>query len=127
MYTRREWGKLVMTSLPLAGALPREAVAGLQSRARPDSKVAGVQIGMNVPYNFGSRDMSADETLDRCVQLGVSALELRSQPVEGFLGAPKGESLAAWRASAPRDKMAAFRKKYEDAGVRIEIVKFDNI
>ena len=117
MYTRRELGKLVLASVPFAA---------LQPRAKPDSKFAGVQVGMNVPYNFGSRDLSGDETLNRCVQLGVSAVELRSQPVEAFLGAPAREQLRAWRASAPMDKVALFRKKYEDAGVRIEIVKFDN-
>jgi sugar phosphate isomerase/epimerase len=126
MLTRRELGKLLMTSWPLAGVFAREGVAALQ-RPRPDSKVAGVQIGMNVPYNFGSRDMSGDETLDRCLQLGVSAVELRSQPVEAFMGAPASGSRAAWRAAAPKEKMKAFRKQWEDAGVRIEIVKFDNI
>jgi len=61
--------------------------AGLQS-ARPNSKWAGVQVGMNVPYNFGGRTMPAGEILSRCVQLGVSAVELRGQPIETVLGVP---------------------------------------
>jgi len=84
---------------------------------RPNSKVAGVQIGLNVPYDFGGRTMDGDEILRRCLQLGVSAVELRSQPVEEFAGGRP----------ASMDKAAAFRKKYEDAGVRIEIVKFDDV
>src|SRR5687768_15930912 len=56
--------------------------------AKPDSKVSGVQIGLNVPYSFGSNLMSGDETLERCVTLGVSAVELRAQPVEAFMGVP---------------------------------------
>ena len=39
----------------------------------PNSKVAGVQIGLNVPYNFGGRDMDPDELLNRCLKLNVSA------------------------------------------------------
>jgi len=70
---------------------------------------------------------AADETLDRCLQLGISAVELRSQPVELFLGAPAAGQLAAWRPTAPMDRVRAFRTKYEDAGVRIEIVKFDDL
>jgi sugar phosphate isomerase/epimerase len=115
--------------------------------AKPDSKVSGVQIGLNVPYSFGSNAMSGDETLERCVTLGVSAVELRSQPVEGFMGVPadlvKATSgrggrqgperqaalaeLRKWRVAAPMQKVREFRKKYEDAGVKIEIVKFDGM
>ena len=47
-----------------------------------------MQIGLNVPYSFGNNMMGADDVLQKCVQLGVSAVELRSQPVEGFLGVP---------------------------------------
>jgi len=36
--------------------------------------------------------MGADEVLQNCVMLGVSAVELRSQPVETFLGGPPPRS-----------------------------------
>jgi sugar phosphate isomerase/epimerase len=136
-YTRRQLGRLVVAA-PVAVLLPREVI-GFAPQAKPDSKWAGVQVGMNVPYNFGSRDMSGDETLARTVQLGISAVELRSQPVELSLGAPgsggrgdaaqkaAAEQLRAWRLKTAPQKAAAFRKKYEDAGVRIEIVKYDGI
>jgi sugar phosphate isomerase/epimerase len=95
---------------------------------------AGVQVGMNVPYNFGGRDMDPDELLQRCIQLNISALELRSQPVETFLGSPaalgkkvSAEELRKWRTSVAMDRVALFRRKYEDAGVRIDIVKYDGI
>ena len=107
LYTRRELVKLAAVAIP--------AVRGLVDR--PNSKVSGVQIGLNVPYDFGGRTMDGDEILRRCLQLGVSAVELRSQPVEEFAGGRP----------ASMDKAAAFRKKYEDAGVRIEIVKFDDV
>ena len=134
-------GKLALSALP--------AAAFLQTTARPNSKFAGVQIGLNVPYSFGSNALSGDETLERCLQLGISAVELRSQPIESFLGVPadlvKASSgrnpapeqqaartaalaeLRKWRVAAPIEKVSAFRRKYEDAGVRIEVLKFDGI
>ena len=105
--SRRDLVKLALTAVPGARLL---------AAAKPDSKVAGVQIGLNVPYNFGSRMMDGDEVLRRCVDLGASAIELRSQPVKAFAGTP-----------ASMEKVKAFRRKYEDAGVRIEIVKFDDV
>jgi sugar phosphate isomerase/epimerase len=107
LITRRDLGKLALAALPAARLL---------AATKPDSKVAGVQIGLNVPYNFGARMMDGDEVLRRCVDLGCSAIELRSQPVEAFAGKP-----------VSMEKVKAFRKKYEDAGVRIEIVKFDDV
>jgi sugar phosphate isomerase/epimerase len=147
LYTRRELGKLALATVPAAAFVghPPAALAA----AKPNSKVAGVQIGLNVPYDFGNNLMSGDDVLEGCVKLGVSAVELRSQPVELFMGVspalltpagrgtPPADAAAArktasddldkWRASAPMKKATDFRKKYEDAGVLIQIVKFDNI
>lgn len=151
MLTRRELGKLALTALPAANLLAMPSWARAQRPgAKPNSKFAGVQVGMNVPYNFGGRDMNADELLDRCLKLGVSAVEMRSQPVESFLGSPaaarasggaqagrgtaspaqqaaQSEAMRKWRTSVSMNGVKAFRKKYNDAGVRIEIVKYDGI
>ena len=131
--TRRDLGKLAAAAIPGAELLAASQVWA-QRAAKPDSKVAGVQIGLNVPYNFGGRDMEANELLDRIVKLNVNAVEMRSQPVESFLGSPAANGQKAdadvmrqWRAKVPMDRVAAFRKKYEDAGVLIEIVKYDGI
>ena len=127
-YTRRDIAKLALAGT--ASVLTR----GVLGAAKPDSTFAGVQIGMNVPYNFGGRDMDPDELLQRCVRLNVSALELRSQPVETFLGSPAAggkkatpAELRAWRTAVQVNRAEAFRRKYEDAGVAIHIVKYDGI
>ena len=104
MYTRREFGKLALSAVPAAEALRR--ADGLFAQAKPNSKFAGVQIGLNVPYNFGNNWMSGDETLSRCVDLGVSAIELRSQPVEMFLGSPATPRRKEKRAAAPMPSAA---------------------
>lgn len=144
-YTRREFTRLALLGLPAARLL--SAVRPLDAAG---SNVAGVRLGLNVPYSFGNNAMSGDDVLKNCLLLGVGALELRSQPVEAFLGSPpptprpaaadsaaraaaaamaKGnaERLRQWRLTADPNGAKAFRRKYEDAGVLIEIVKFDNI
>ena len=153
LYTRRELATLALAALPAARLLPTTPVATFQ--AKPNSKVRGVMIGMNVPYNFGGRTMPVDEIIQNCVKLDVSGVELRTQPVEAFLGAPEqpvaagrggggraatpptpeqeaaqkasAEELRKWRLSVPMEKVRALRKKFDDAGVFVEIVKVDGI
>ena len=61
--THRELGRLALT-VPAAG-LMQKVVFAAQARAKPDSRWAGVQVGLNVPYNYGARTMPLDEVLDR--------------------------------------------------------------
>lgn len=118
----------------MSGMEPVLAEEPAALRSKPNSKVAGVQLGLNVPYSFGDMEMTGQGILDHCVQLNLSAVELRTQPVEAFLGAPKhpqssnnSEALAAWRKGVSMDRVEEFRKNYESTGVLIEIVKVDGI
>lgn len=128
LLNRRQFSKVALTTGLFSLTRP------LHGATKPDSKFGGVQIGMNVPYSFGGKDMPGDEILKHCVDLGISAVELRTQPVEAFLGlkkAEKGQEAAAltrkWRESVSLDGAKAFRKTWEDAGVGIEILKVDGI
>ena len=127
-YTRRDFGKLVLASLPAAAL------------AKPDSRFGGVQVGINAPYSFRGMPSGANDVLQYLTTLGLSAVELRSQVVEAFFGAPVSTNLFAspiaalhpepleqWRLSAPMETLHSFRKKYQDAGIVIEIVKFDRV
>jgi sugar phosphate isomerase/epimerase len=132
---------MALGSLPAAAWLSHgRRAAGQAGRARPNSKVAGVQIGLNVPYSFGNNNMPASEVLDKCLELGVSAVEIRSQPIEGAMGwvapaAARGQGasqavagqLREWRRTADLAKAQAFRKQWADAGIALEILKFDGI
>ena len=44
-----------------------------------------MQVGINAPYSFRGMPGTADDILKYMIQLGLSAAELRLQPVEGFL------------------------------------------
>jgi sugar phosphate isomerase/epimerase len=138
--TRRELGKLMLT-VPAAGLLSRDTVAAMLAD-KPNSKWAGVQVGLNVPYNYGVRTMPVDEVIAKTVQLNVNAVELRSQPIELFMGAPMevlepgrdrekqkaaAEQLRDWRVKTKPNGAAAARKKFTDAGITIDVVKFDGI
>ena len=151
--TRREFGEFAIAAWPAGDLLQR--ATGVISAAKPNSKWAGVQVGMNVPYNFGEGNyMSGGEILERCVQLNVSGVELRMQPVELFMGSPQAiaaagagrptarramtpeqqaaqkaaaEDLRTWRLSAPMSKVADFKTLYDNGGVAIQIVKVDGI
>jgi sugar phosphate isomerase/epimerase len=145
VYSRREFSRISLSVLAGAAVVRFPGVLrAAESTGKPNSKFAGVQIGMNVPYSFGKPEMTGEEILENCVHLGLSALELRTQSVEIFMGAPadlifvpktapkaeaagREEKLRQWRGSAPVDRAKAFRKMYEDAGVLIEIVKVDGI
>jgi hypothetical protein len=142
LYNRREAAKLGLSALGLLNAIGFSRSAFSQSK--PNSKWAGVQVGLNVPYNFGGRTMNAGEIIERCVRLGVNALELRSQPVEEFLGSPDksvysavpqqvtgrkvtAEEISKWRAVVPMEKVRRCRQKFDGAGITIEIMKVDDI
>src|ERR1700761_4457632 len=137
--SRRDFGKVALAALPASRLL-----------AKADSKFGGVQIGINAPYTFHGAYNSGDECLEAMVKLNLSSVELRAQPIEQFMGAPANlvaypaprppagqqktartpeqrkedaETLRKWRLAAPMDKVREFRKKYADAGVKIQIVK----
>jgi sugar phosphate isomerase/epimerase len=143
-FNRRDFGKLALAALPLP------------LLAKPNSRFGGVQVGLNAPYSFHGLPASADDVQKYVVDLNISALELRSQPVEEFCGCPihysttpgrrqqtpptpeqraaqraeadaKAAAAEKWRLSASMDQFKAFRKKYEDAGIAIQIVKFDGV
>ncbi len=137
--SRRQFARLS------AGALLATPFAGARAATKPNSKFGGVHIGVNAPYSFGNAAMSADDILKTCVELNLSAIELRTQPIEAVFGAPAGltsakakvlpagaaedhaKKLAAGREGVDMAKARAFRKQWEDTGVFIEVIKVDGI
>ena len=86
-YTRREIGKVAFTALPAVGLFGFDR-AWAQA-ARPNSRWAGVQVGLNVPYSLGiGNNVAAEDLLTRLIEVGAGSVELRAQPVEHFLGSP---------------------------------------
>ena len=127
------------------------APALLRAAAPPNSKFHGVQIGV-ITYSFRTLPGSAQETLNYCLECGISGVELMAPVAESFAGAPlpsfnrpggggpggprrpmtpeekaamakAAADLKAWRLAASMDKFKAFRQMYEAAGVKIYAFK----
>jgi sugar phosphate isomerase/epimerase len=119
--------------------------------AGPDSNFGGVQIGA-ITYSYRSMPSSAEQLLGYLVDSGISSTELMGGPILEYLGAPTSDApsrgaiarmtdparkeeaeraraafdaeMRRWYQSPPMEKLAALRKMYEDAGVRIHLAKF---
>jgi sugar phosphate isomerase/epimerase len=115
----------------------------------PDSNFGGVQIGA-ITYSWRSMPGGVENVIKYCIEDGISSIELMSNDLEDYLGAPKNpraamsgspqrreltpeqqaavakypQDLKAWRTSLPMSKLEEVRKMFDKAGIKIPIVKF---
>jgi sugar phosphate isomerase/epimerase len=124
-----------LTRRAFIGAAAGAALAGRSfadplspAATRPESRIAGVQIGV-ITYSFRSMaDQSAEALLQDVLQSGISGVELMGDPAERYAGIPTGANatraaIAAWRAGAPMHRFEQLGKMYRDAGVTIYAFK----
>ncbi|HEU4386659.1 MAG TPA: hypothetical protein VFV34_02600 [Blastocatellia bacterium] len=133
MYSRRQFGEMMLAGLPLSLVL-----------RHINSKFKGVQIGA-ITYSF--RSMPATEIIPAMVKLGLSEAELMSNHCEALAGVPQGagfggprgqvtpeqqearrrqqEALSKWRMSTSPDIFKAVKKKFNDAGIDVPILCFN--
>lgn len=114
-------GMLFLSKTSLAGRI-------LSADAKPNSVIAGVQIGV-ITYSFRSMPSSVEDLLKYCLACNINAIELMGEAPEAFAGIPKHEqgqsredhnkAVAQWRASVSMDKFKEVRKMFNDAGVSI--------
>ena len=128
-YSRRDFGKLALAALPLAAA-----------RGGIDSKFKGVQIGA-ITYSF--RAIDAKEVIPAMVKIGLGEAELMSNHCEALAGAPQPpsfggggrgrgqrtpeqqEEMKKWRMSTSADTFKAVRKQFNDAGIQVPVLCFN--
>jgi sugar phosphate isomerase/epimerase len=88
MLSRREFGKLALSSVPAAAVLGGNDFFTAFAQGKPNSKIEGVQIG-TITYSYRSMtDQSAEATLKYILESGISAVELMGGPIESYAGAP---------------------------------------
>jgi sugar phosphate isomerase/epimerase len=106
------------------GVVPfRAARASAQSGTRPNSKVAGVQLGVTT-YSYRSMPHRVDDVIQYLRYAGVNSIELRLVAEED-LGIPQDKAAQRqWRLSLPMERYAAMRRKFDDAGIEVHIAKF---
>jgi sugar phosphate isomerase/epimerase len=123
MYSRREFGKIALAGLPAATAL---------AQTRPlDSKIAGVQIGIQT---YSLRDLPLDRAIAAIAEIGLGECELYAPHVEppppartpGQSPAEREaarktarEALRNWRLTVSLDDFRMVRQKFHNAGIRI--------
>ena len=101
MYTRRAFGQAAM-----APALPTFALLG-----RPNSKIAGVQLGVQ-SWSFSDRPL--DDAIKAMVEIGFSSCELALRHIEPQV---KREELRKWRTTVSMDEFRKAREKFDRAGI----------
>lgn len=121
----------------------------MNSRGTVTSEFGGVKIGA-ITYSWRSMPGGIENIIKYSKEAGVSYLELMSNDLEDFLGAPKNPSvqsasggqrpqrtpeqealikqynddLKQWRINLNMSKVAEAKKKFDEAGIKIHIVKF---
>jgi len=107
MLSRRDFHRLALTALPASMAI-----------AKPNSKIHGVQIGVQ-SYSF--RDRSLDDAIKAMVEVGLSECELYSGHIEPKVarGREGRDELRKWRTTVSMDVFKEVRKKFNDAGVQL--------
>jgi len=120
---------------------------GTQSK-KPNSKVAGVQLGCTT-YSYRGMPHKVDDVIQYLLLAGINSIELRSVAEEDLgipsvpAGRPRGAELSEkekadlakaaqeareaqrqWRLSLPMQRYADMRKKFNDAGINVHIAKF---
>jgi sugar phosphate isomerase/epimerase len=111
-------------------------VAKDQTGKPPDSGFGGVHIGA-ITYSWRSMPGGVDNIIKYCNEAGISSIELMSNDVEEFVGAPKNpvkaqkaelekynEELKKWRLSVPMSNFDEAKKAFDNAGIKVHIVKF---
>src|ERR1700734_2394502 len=85
-YSRRQFGKMALGSIPLASVLLSDS--SLIAAEKPNSIFSGVQIGVIIPYSYHGMPNDAKSLLDDMVRDGISACESHAEPIEEFAGGP---------------------------------------
>ena len=124
----------------LGGSLAAAAgcMAGKGATPRHRSDYDGVQIGV-ITYSYRSMPRSAGCTLRHTLGSGLGTIELMNGDLEREAGAPFSDKLpwkltneekaevSRWRKNADFGRFREIRRRYEDAGVDVHIVKFGGI
>src|SRR5438105_10534958 len=103
MLSRRDFSRLPLAVLPVS-----------LSAAKPNSKIAGVQLGVQ-SYSF--RDRPLDEAIKGMVEVGLSECELWQGHIEPQR--TSREDLRKWRTTVSMDTFRDVKKKFDDAGVQL--------
>lgn len=139
-YTRREFGKLALATVP-ASALFADR---LSAQAKINSTIKGVQIGA-ITYSFNRivAQGGVDAIINAYIAIGLGEMEIMSNHAEALVGAPTAgrggrrgtpptpEQEAAlkarndWRAAATDATFKPVRDKIQNAGIDLRVLCYN--
>jgi sugar phosphate isomerase/epimerase len=102
MYSRRDFGRIALSSFPLATAM-----------AKIHSTIHGVEIGVQ-SYSF--RDRPLDAAIAAMKEIGLGECELYQGHVEPKV---RGADLRQWRLAVPLEEFRSIRTKFDAAGIKL--------
>jgi sugar phosphate isomerase/epimerase len=124
MYSRRDFGKIMLAGVPLS----------MISLPEIKSAFKGVRIGIQ-SYSF--RTLSLDDALKAMAEIGIGECELFSGHIEprpqmgppGPNGRPTPnpgfrDEIRKWRLTTPLDTFTAVKKKFDAAGVKLQAYNY---
>jgi len=134
--TRREFIGRAAAIAACGAIIPHIVAAEAASKAKPNSVINGVRVGV-ITYSYrGGNINTAEETLKALLEDGLSEVELMDGPIRAFAGIRSGGRRgrpggSAESESKPTDaereaqlaKCRDLRKMYNDAGVNIHLHK----
>jgi sugar phosphate isomerase/epimerase len=148
IYTRRDVGKIALASLPVArlmgAAKPNSVFGGVQIgvitysfRSLPgsaeevlkyclDCGVSGVELMSEVAERYAGSPAFSQAAQGRgpgTAPGGAAGARRQPTPEDQAAAQKRAADLKAWRLSVPMSKYKAFRKMYNDAGVKIYAFK----
>jgi len=126
LYSRRDFGFLLLAGLPLSIAAAKAA----------GSRINGVQIGA-ITYSYRSIP-DAEAILKAMADEGFSEVELMSNHAEALAGSPPHErsdgrgsargpsdELQAWRKTVSMDRFTDVRKRFNAAGIDVHLLTYN--
>lgn len=148
MVSRRQFGKIALASLPVAGLAQFPGGRGTPPPP-PKSNWNGVQIGV-ITYSF-RQGVAAKDLIPIMNKLGINEVELMSNHCEELAGAPAGpafggggrgrgqqmtpeqqtamqtarEAQQKWREGTNPETWKAVRKQFDDAGIDLKILCYN--
>jgi len=116
MYSRRDFGKIALASVPAATAFA----------AKINPNVSGVTVGAqtysyrDLPHTGRDNRDQVDAIVAALKTNGIGVVELYAAGIEPPSGPGAArESLRQWRLSTPMDHFKSVKQKFDDAGVTI--------
>ena len=127
-YTRRQFGKIALATVPTAVLLGMPRSARGLALAAIDSRIKGVRIGA-ITYSFRAIS-DANAIVTTMAQIGLGEAELMSNHAEALVGAPPSgrgstEALTTWRRSTSPDTWRPVRRTFDDAGIQLRLLCFN--